>query len=349
MDKPNSLTATLLGLTALLLWAMSALIISELENIPTFQLSGTVFFIAFLYTCVKLTRNREWSTINPSIVVFIVGFLAVLNNQVAYVYSIKLLPPEQAEIIYYLWPIITVIISILFFEKPRIKSSKTEYFFVTKSLLSFLRNKFFKRPGMQESSQDEEKFFPILLHALSKFVPVLSAFLGFSGIYILLTDGQGLGEISLDRVEGYLSALIAAGAWVLYSLFSRYNPNIPEEMSGIWCGMSVIPCFVINSYCDNFVMPTIYEWILMLFIGIGILSQSLKMWAVGIRHGHFSSLTVMSYMTPLVSILILIAAGKADFKGSILIACQLVILGAALCTLIEWLRKRTSPIIVPVK
>lgn len=345
MDKPNSFKATSMGLMALFLWAMSALIISELENIPTFQLSGTVFFIAFLYTCVQLTRKGGWRKINPSIVVLMVGFIAILNNQAAYVYSIKLIPPEQAEIIYYLWPIFAVVISALFFEKSRLTNSKGEVYSASSALYRLVKKRLLPKPFMyelthHEESEEEEQLSHILMHGLTKFVPIFSALLGLAGIYILLTDGKGIGEISIDRTEGYLFALIAAGAWVLYSLFSRYNPNIPTEMNGIWCGMAAIPCFAINCYCEKLVMPTAYEWTLLTFIGIGVLSYSLKMWSVGLQYGHFNTLSVMSYMTPLVSVLILMAVGKAAFKSNILIACQLVILGAALCTLVEWLKKR---------
>jgi drug/metabolite transporter (DMT)-like permease len=346
VDRPSSLKATSLGLTALFLWALSAFLISELHNIPTFQLSGTVFIFAFLYTCFQLTRKRQWSKINPSMIVLMVGFIAILNNQAAYVYSIKLIPPEQAEIIYYLWPILAVVISALFFEKAKGKVSRGNFLKACKSLYRLTKRKLQSTPYMfeedtnEKSNKEFQQISQVFLHLLTKIVPVLSAVLGLAGIYVLLTDGKGLGEISIDRTEGYIFAFIAAGAWVLYSLFCRYNPDIPLEMNGIWCGMAAIPCFGIHCYSESLVMPTLYEWVLMVFIGIGILSYSLKMWSIGLRHGHFNTLSVMSYMTPLISVLILMIVGKAAFKSNILIACQLIILGAILCMLVEWVNKR---------
>lgn len=274
------------------LWALSPLVISELQNIPTFQLSGIVFLIAFLFTCFRLTKRREWHKIKPSMLILIIGFIAILNNQAAYVYAVKLIPPEQAEIIYYLWPVFAMIISGIFLENPR------------------------------------------------KIVPIFSALLGLASIYILITNGKGFGEISIERMEGYFFALIASASWVLYSLFSRYNPDIPKEMNGIWCGMAAIPCFLINCYCEDMIIPTLYEWVLMLFIGIGILSFSLNMWTTGLRYGHFNTLSVMSYMTPLVSVLILMIAGKADFQSHVILSCQLVILGACLCSIVDWVKKK---------
>lgn len=302
MERPSQLKATVLGVLALFFWALSPYIISELHNIPTFQLSGTVFLIAFLYTSVQLTRKREWRKINPTVVVLLVGFAAILNNQAAYIYAVKLIPPEQVEIIYYSWPILVLIISGLFLESKR------------------------------------------------SFLPIISALFGLAGIYVLLTDGKGFGEITVDRSEGYLFAMIAAGSWVTYSLFSRYNPGIPLEMNGIWCGMSAIPCFAINCYCEGLVMPTFYEWLLLAFIGIGILSFSLNMWTTGLRYGHFTTLSAMSYMTPLLSVLFLMLTGKTGFKSTVLISCQLVILGGALCVIVEWCKKRLvlSPVVINI-
>lgn len=290
MEEQNQLKATLTGVSALVFWALSPVIVSELHNIPTFQLSATVFFIAFLYTSMQLTRKKEWKKINLSVVVLLVGGGAILSNHAAYVYSLRAIPPEQAEIVYYIWPILVLMISGLFFEAKR-------------SLL-----------------------------------PVISALIGLSGIYIILTDGKGLEEISLDRSEGYFFALIAAGSWATYSLFNRFRPGIPLEMNGIWCGLAAVPSFAINYYFEGFVIPTLYQWALMTFLGVGTFAYSLGMWATGLRHGHFALLSTLSYLTPLLSVIFLIMAGKAEYKSSVLISCQLVIIGGAFCAIVDWIK-----------
>jgi drug/metabolite transporter (DMT)-like permease len=226
--------------------------------------------------------------------VFLIGFAIILVNQASFVYAVKLIPPEQVEIIYYLWPIMTIVVSALFFET--------------------------KKP----------------------IAPILSAFLGLAGVYILLFDDGGLYMTGLEFSDGYLFAFAAALAWVCYSLFARYNPRIPMEMNGMWCGLSALACIGIHLYFEHTVMPTLYEWALMAFIGVFILVFSLKMWAMGMRHGHFNILTVFSYMTPLISVLLLMLFEKTPFRSTILLACQLIILGGLLCTMIEWWENRKS-------
>ncbi len=286
----NPSIATGIGLAALFIWALSPSIITELGNIPTFQLSTTVFSFALLLTIGFLFKNKNWQRAKQHPKVWILGFLAIFVNQAAYVFALRLIPVEQAEVIYYLWPIALLLISACFFEN-----------------------------GLPLTS-------------------VISAILGLVGVYILFTDGQGIGEVYLDSGIGYGCALLAGGAWVLYCLLNRYNEHIPLEMNGMWCGLAAIACLFITWQYEELLLPSFYEWSLMAFIGIFTLTFSLWMWSHAIRHGHFTFLTVMSYMTPLTSVLLLMLFGKVDFSYSILIACQLIVLGGALCSIVEWMK-----------
>lgn len=283
---------TLVGIGALILWSLSALLISELQEIPTFELSGIVLFIAFLVVAIKLTIKGEWKKIHQPTTTWITGFIAVLCNQTAYVSAVKLIPPEQAEIIYYLWPVIALLTSALFFE-----------------------NKI-------------------------RFTPFLSAMLALVGIYILLTDGGSLDDFNMEYMHGYSMAMVSALAWVLYCLFAKYNPDTPLEMNGIWCGMAAPCCFALHLLLEQSVIPSAYEWMLMTIIGVGILSLSLLLWSESLRKGHFHLLQVFAYLTPMLSLLLLIACDKAECKATLFISCQLIVFAGMLCAFVEWLSKR---------
>ncbi|MCB1112977.1 MAG: EamA family transporter [Chlamydiales bacterium] len=299
MEKVNTVTtfSTLAGFGALSLWALSALCACELEDIPTFQISGIVFTIAFLFHAVRLTRLDRWDSVmaQPRHV-WLTGFAAVFVDQAAYVYSIKVIPPEQAEVIYYLWPILTLVFASVFFEEKR------------------------------------------------SFVPVISAFLGLAGIYILFTDGKGLGNINTENLYGYLFAFLAALSWVVYSLYARYMSDIPIEMNGMWCGLAALCSYILHLLLEPTVVPTLYQMGILLFMGLGILSLSLFLWSHGMKQGNFNLLNVLSYLTPLFSVLILILIGKTHFRTSLIVACQLIILGGMLCYLIDWAKKKFFPL-----
>lgn len=125
MDKANTQSpnnkklATIAGLSALVAWALSPLLISELTRIPAFQLSAILFFIAFFYSGMTLTFNKQWNLIRKVPTLFYWGALTILINQIAYIYAIKFAPPEQVEIIYYLWPILVLLSSMLFFKHKK--------------------------------------------------------------------------------------------------------------------------------------------------------------------------------------------------------------------------------------
>jgi len=284
---------TCIGFCALVLWALSAVIVSELDRIPTLELTAIVFFMAFLISAGKLCLFQQWKRIIQPKYIYVIGAFALFVNQIGYVYAIKCCPPEQAEVIYYLWPIIVLFISSYFIEKNG--------------------------------------------HTI---IALLSASLGLIGIYLLLTDGQGLGEIRPENTPGYFFALLSALAWVVFSLFTRYNPSISLDMNGIWCGLAVPVAWILHLMTEETVIPSNYEWALMTIIGIGILTISLLMWSAGMRHGHITILGALSYATPLISIAMLIFTGKTVYRHNLIIACQLVMLGGCLCCLLEWFKHK---------
>lgn len=241
-----------------------------------------------------LTKKRGWAKVPRVPRVWFIGFFAVLLNQTAYVYAVKSVPVEQAEILYYLWPTMVVLVTYFFME--------TE----------------------------------------SSFVPLISAGIGMVGIYIMITDGKGFGSVSLENSAGYFFAVLSGGAWVVYSLFNRYNPHIPVEMNGMWCGLSAIPCAILSLLYEEMIMPTMYDWMLLLFIGIVTLTFSFWMWSRGVQSGHFNFLSVVSYATPLLSVIFLIVFEKVEFKANVIVACQLVILGGTLCSIVEWLQSKVA-------
>ena len=283
---------TTAGLGALVLWAMAPLLLCELDAIPTFQLSGLVLMIAFLFVSAKLTIQQQWKRVRQPVSVWMAGFLIILINQAAYVYSMKLVSPAEAEVVYYLWPILLVIVSNLFLAEKR------------------------------------------------SWMPVAASTFGFSGIYLLMSSDADV-AFSYEVCIGYSAAFAAALAWVFYSLYTRHHRALPLEMNGMWCGLAALGCFALHGLFES-PAPAIslYQWGLLTFIGVGILSLSLFLWATGMRHGHLNVLSVMAYMTPIISVSMLVLCGRAPFTEVLFFSAQLVILGGLLCTFVEHWRSQ---------
>jgi len=286
LQLEEKISATLLGVGALCFWALSPLLVYFLRPIPVFQLSAISFLIAFFLIAVRLSYTKRWDEIRrqpPSI--FFFGFAAVFVNHVSYIAAIKWIPPEQAEIIYYLWPIMLILIS------------------------------------------------GIALKEKKSWVTFLSAFLGLCGIYILFSGDETFEMFSWSSFPGYFLVLLAALMWAGYSLMARSNPTIPLEMSGIWCGMAGLLCLFLHFYTETAVVPTLAEIGCMVALGAGILTLSLFMWVYGLRYGYHDALSVFAYMTPVFSVILLIATGCCSFRVELLYSSFLVFLGGSLSCL----------------
>jgi drug/metabolite transporter (DMT)-like permease len=89
-----------------------------LPAIPPFQLLTIALFFSFFTSLIKLTITRSWKKAQLSLRVWLPLFFLLCCNQISYVFAFRLAPPEQAEMINYLWPILVLMASgILFGEK----------------------------------------------------------------------------------------------------------------------------------------------------------------------------------------------------------------------------------------
>ncbi|MGM0440316.1 MAG: DMT family transporter, partial [Chlamydiota bacterium] len=103
---------TLVGVFALLIWSMTALINVWLRNIPALQLLTMTFSICFITSVISLTLKRRWHIVRQqSWQAFFFGFLGICGTQFCFVSAFRFAPPEQVDLINYLWPVMVIILS----------------------------------------------------------------------------------------------------------------------------------------------------------------------------------------------------------------------------------------------
>ncbi len=103
--------ATFIGCCGLFLWTMAATLTAFVKQIPTFQLLSITFGICFVSTCVYLSFTHQWSKLKQPLMLWIVGILCFSATNIFYVYAFQNAPEEQADLIIYLWPLLTVLFS----------------------------------------------------------------------------------------------------------------------------------------------------------------------------------------------------------------------------------------------
>ncbi|MGM0440705.1 MAG: hypothetical protein ACQEP8_06300, partial [Chlamydiota bacterium] len=73
---------------------------------------------------------------------------------------------------------------------------------------------------------------------------------------------------------------------------------------------------------------TAVQWFWIFFIGMGVFLVSYPCWNLGVKKGNFTLLALLSYFTPLISVLFLITFGEAEPSLSLLLACFFIILSS---------------------
>jgi drug/metabolite transporter (DMT)-like permease len=113
--KLSRTRATALGVVAILMWAILALLTAGTGQVPPFQLVAMSFAIAFLLAVGKWLWRRE----NPLIYlrlplkVWLFGIAGLFGYHLFYFLALRNAPVIEASLIAYLWPLLIVLFSAL--------------------------------------------------------------------------------------------------------------------------------------------------------------------------------------------------------------------------------------------
>ena len=155
------------------------------------------------------------------------------------------------------------------------------------------------------------------------------ALMGLAGAALIVTDGQGL-AVSRADLPGYLLAGAAALVWAGYSVLSRRFAGVPTDAVTGFCLATALCAGVAHLMLEETAAPDASAWAALVGLGLGPVGLAFFLWDIGVKRGDLAVLGAASYMAPLLSTLILIAAGRAEPGWPVLAACLLITGGAAL-------------------
>jgi drug/metabolite transporter (DMT)-like permease len=159
---------------------------------------------------------------------------------------------------------------------------------------------------------------------------VAGALLGLTGTVLIVTKGGGLAFES-RYVFGYAMAGVCALLWAAYSLLSRRHPSVPTSIVTWFCAATAALSLACHLALEETVLPaTAGQWLAVLGLGLMPVGAAFYAWDIGVKRGNIQVLGAASYAAPLLSTLVLIAAGFADASPRILAACLLITGGAML-------------------
>lgn len=179
--------------------------------------------------------------------------------------------------------------------------------------------------------------WPLLVVAFSVLMPgerlrwfhAVGTLAGLVGAGLLVTKGEALG-FDPRYLAGYLFALACAFTWAGYSHLSRRLARIPSDAVGVFCGATAILGLLFHRLTETWVAPDAGNWLAILLLGVGPVGAAFFFWDWGVKRGDIQALGALSYLSPLLSTLLLIAAGRAAPSWVLAAACLLIVGGAAL-------------------
>jgi drug/metabolite transporter (DMT)-like permease len=280
---PATTRATLIGLTAVLMWSLLGLFAAGSGAVPPFLLNALCFGLSGTGAIVwLLASGRGLSALRQPAGVWIVGTLGLFGFHALYFTAMRIAPPVEANLINYLWPVLIVLFSAL------LPGERLRWFHLAGGLMALC------------------------------------------GAALVVTGGSGL-ALRAEYLPGYLAALAAALLWAGYSVLSRRLPEVPTDAVTGFCLVTALLAIPFHLLLETAVWPqTSVQWLSVAALGLGPVGLAFYFWDIGVKRGDIQALAAASYAAPLLSTLLLIAAGFGRYNNTLALACLLITAGALL-------------------
>ena len=276
-------TATFIGFTAVLMWALLALLSAASGKVPPFQLASMTFLIGGLLGAVTWPfRKGAVSALRQGWQVWLLGVAGLFGYHFVYFSAIREAPAVEVSLIAYLWPLFLVVFS------------------------AFL-------PGER-----------LRLHH------IVGVLLGLLGAVLIITRGKGL-SLAEGFTTGHLLAFLCSIIWSGYSVLSRRFGQVSTDVVAGFCLITALLSAICHLLFETTVWPQdAVQWAAVLGLGLLPVGAAFYTWDYGVKHGDIMVLGAASYASPLLSTLVLVAAGFAALTWPVVAACLLITLGAVI-------------------
>ncbi|MCA6108840.1 aromatic amino acid exporter YddG [Bradyrhizobium cenepequi] len=105
-------TATLIGLTAIIMWSLLAVLTVATGKIPAFQLAAMTFAIGALVAFATfIFRPSAFGALKQPPAAWVVGVGGLFGYHALYFLALRFAPPAEAGLLNYLWPLLIVLFS----------------------------------------------------------------------------------------------------------------------------------------------------------------------------------------------------------------------------------------------
>ena len=178
--------------------------------------------------------------------------------------------------------------------------------------------------------------WPMLIVVFSGLLPgehvrlhhLIGTALGLIGAVMVISRGRAdifTGGLMLGHFLAFPLPLIWAG----YSLMVRRSDHVPTDVISGFCLATAILSWVLHLGLEPTIWPTdLSPWLSIIALGIFPLGLAFYAWDFGLKHGDIFVLGALSYLSPLLSTLLLVTTGLVAYHWSVMVACLLITIGA---------------------
>jgi len=287
-SSPDRRRGTLLGASAILLWATLAALTALSGDVPPFQLLSMSFALATLVgMALWIGEDRRAAAPTPflrrfqwPLRVWALGLFGLFGYHFAYFTAMRLAPPVEVGLLNYLWPLLVVLFT------------------------AFL-------PG--------ETLRPL---------QVVGALMGFAGAALIVTRGQGIyvdPRYVPGYLFGLGAGVVWA---VYSVLSRRAGSVPTSAVGAFCAGTAALALACHLLLETTVWPSSAGQWAAVVGLGLGPVGAAFYTWDYGVKHGDLQTLGALAYGATLLSTLLLIALGLAEPTWVIAAAVALIVAGA---------------------
>jgi drug/metabolite transporter (DMT)-like permease len=169
---------------------------------------------------------------------------------------------------------------------------------------------------------------PLLLRDVRlRRVHLLAAGIGFSGAALAILGGRSL---DAGFAWGYVPAAGSAFIWASYSLLTQRVPPFPNAAIGSFAVVSGLLSLACHALLEPSWALSGRDALLIAALGLGPLGAAFFLWDAALKRGNAARIGLLSFLTPLLSTLLLLALRGQMPTLSVLAAGLLIVSAAAL-------------------
>jgi drug/metabolite transporter (DMT)-like permease len=293
-------SANLLALGALALWASLATLGVTLAALPPFLLTGLALMIGSLPAW---PRWRQWK-VPPA--TFALGVVGLFGYHALLFIALRLAPAVEANLLNYLWPLLIVVMAPVYLPGVSLRSGH---------LLAAAAGFAGAALAILGSAPQAATSADLIIHATGS---------------VVTASTERHAELTSQTLLGYAAAAAAGLTWASYSLLTRRVAAFPTAAVGGFALVSGLLSLLCHLFFEHPVAIGAPEAWLLAAIGLGPMGAAFYLWDRAIKLGDARVIGLLSYLTPLGSTALLLLTTGRSLNWRLGLATALIVGSAAL-------------------